>query len=270
MRSGSWKIWGLVLLMAVGVVGTLLAADAPTLHRMVEKGELRVGVSGSQPPLSAVSRSGELIGLEVDLANLMANAFGVELKLVQRPFPELLGALEAGDVDMVMSSLAITPERTLKATFIGPYMLSGKSILTSNKTLAAVKSAGELNQADLELAALENSTSQKFVEMALPKAQLVKVQDYDTAVKMVIEGSISALVADMPICVLSVMRYPEAGLVTLSEPISLEPVGIAVPVGDAQFANLVDNYLDTFEQAGLLEALRKKWLEDGSWIAQLP
>ena len=43
-----------------------------------------------------------------------------------------------------------------------------------------------------------------------------------------------------------------------------------MPAGDAQFANLVDNYLDTFEAAGLVEALRKKWLEDGSWIAALP
>lgn len=270
MRVGKWSVWSLVLILALGFVGALQAADAPVLSRMLDKKELRVGVSGSQPPMSAMSRSGELIGLEVDLAHLLANAFGVELKLVAKPFPELLGALEAGEFDMVMSSMAITPERTLKATFIGPYMLSGKSILTSNSALAAVKSAGELNQADLKLAALENSTSQKFVEMALPKTQLVKVQNYDEAVKMIIDGSISALVADMPICVLSVMRYPDAGLVTLSEPISLEPVGIAVPAGDAQFANLVDNYLDTFEAAGLLEALRKKWLEDGSWIAALP
>ena len=87
---------------------------------------------------------------------------------------------------------------------------------------------------------------------------------------MILDGSVDALVADMPICVLSVMRYPDANLATLSEPISLEPVGIALPAGDPQFANLVENYLATFEAAGLLDALRKKWLEDGSWIAALP
>ena len=40
--------------------------------------------------------------------------------------------------------------------------------------------------------------------------------------------------------------------------------------GDPQLENLIRNYLWAFEGTGLLEALRAKWLEDGSWIAALP
>ena len=256
------------LALAVASVGA--AQETPTLDRVLQSGELRVGMSGNQPPFNATSRTGSLIGLEVDFATLLAIAMGVEVNIVQKPFGELLAAMKAGEVDMVMSGMAITAERTREASFVGPYMLSGKSILTNSRTLAAADSAGDINRADLKLAALENSTSQRFIERFVPEAQLVTVKDYDEAVQMVISDEIDALVADMPICLLSLLRYPNEGLATLTEPLTIEPIGIAVPANDLQFRNLVTNYVDAMERTGILQQLRKKWLEDGSWIAALP
>ena len=54
----------------------------------------------------------------------------------------------------------ITAERSVDVTFVGPYLLTGNSILTNSKTLAAIKKAGEINRANLKLAALGNSTSE--------------------------------------------------------------------------------------------------------------
>ena len=51
---------------------------------------------------------------------------------------------------------------------------------------------------------------------------------------------------------------------------TLEPAGIAMAPGDPQLENLIRNFLWAFEGSGLLEQLRAKWLEDGSWIAALP
>ena len=244
-------------------------AQAQVLERVLENGELRVGVSGSQPPFNVNNRSGELMGLEIDLATMLAGAFGVEVKFVTKPFGDLLAAMDASEVDIVMSGMAITAERSLKHEFVGPYMLSGKSILTNERALIAATQA-EFNRADLKLAALENSTSQTFIERNLPEAQLVTVKDYDAGVKMVISDEVDALVADMPICILSVMRYPNDGLVTLDQPMTVEPIGIAMPTSDARLKSLIESYISAFEGAGLLEQLRKKWLEDGSWIVALP
>ncbi len=259
-----------VLLTAGLASGSAQTADAPVLERIVQSGELRVGLSGDQPPFNAKDRDGHLIGLEVDLANLLAGALRVEAKFVTRPFPQLLDALSAGEVDVIMSGMAITAPRSLKATFVGPYMLSGKSILTKSKTLAAVRSAGEINRANLKLVALANSTSEEFVQKVLPEATLVTTADYTTAVNMVLSDEVDALVADMPICVITVMRHPGKELATLKEPLTIEPIGIALPPGDAQLRSLIDSYLVAFEGTGLLEQLRKKWLENSSWLAALP
>jgi polar amino acid transport system substrate-binding protein len=257
--------------MILGAAGVAAAHDdASALARIVDKGELRVGTSGGQPPFSVTSKSGDLIGYEVDLARLLASAMGVELKLVKRPFGQLLPALEAGEVDMVMSGMTMTLERNLKAAFVGPYMVSGKSILTTSSVLAAIDEAQDINQSDLTLTALKGSTSQKFVEKLIPKAKLVTTDDYDEAIKMVMAGDADALVADYPICALTMMRYPDAGFATLSKPLTIEPIGIALPPGDSQLLNVVENYFFALEATGILEMLEKKWFEDGSWLIQVP
>lgn len=259
-----------VLLTAGLVSGSAQAADAPVLERIVQSGKMRVGLSGDQPPFNAKDRDGQLIGLEVDLANVLAGALRVEAEFVQKPFPQLLAALEAGEVDMVMSGMSITAPRSLKATFVGPYMLSGKSILTNSKSLAAVQSAGEINKENLKLATLGNSTSEEFVKTVLPEATLVTFDDYTTAVSKVLSDEVDALVADMPICVITAMRHPGKDLLTLASPLTIEPIGVALPAGDAQLRSLVANYMVAFEATGLLEGIRKKWLEDDSWLAALP
>ena len=204
------------------------AAEAPVLERIVKSGELRIGLSGNQPPYNAKSRTGELIGLDVDLAKMLAGAFGVEAKFVTKPFPQLLAALKASEVDIVVSGMAITAERSIDVTFVGPYLLTGNSILTNSRTLAAIENAGEINRANIKLAALANSTSQRFVERALPEAKLITTQDYDTAVNMVLNDEVDALVADMSVCLLSMLRFPGKGLATLNQPLALEPAGIAM------------------------------------------
>lgn len=268
-----WKKIYAITMMAVLMTlaaGAGFAGDAPVLERIVENGELRVGLSGSQPPLNATSRAGDLMGLEVDLANLLGNALGVKTEFVKKPFPGLLSALKAGEVDVVISGMAITAERSIDAAFVGPYMLSGKSILTNSKALAAAQESGEINRANLKLAALANSTSEEFVKLALPEAQLVTTEDYDTAVNMVLNDEVDALVADMTICILSMLRHPDQGLATLTEPLSIEPVGIALSPSDPQLRNLLENYMRAFEGTGILDELRKKWLENDSWVAALP
>jgi polar amino acid transport system substrate-binding protein len=262
----------LSLVLLVGMNGPALATEnaSPVLSRIVKSGQFRVGTSGTQPPFTVKSKSGDLIGYEIDLANILATAMGVELKLVQKPFGQLLAALEKGEVDAVMSGMTMTPDRNLKAAFVGPYVVSGKSILTKDKTLVAMSEVTEINRATIRLAALENSTSQKFVELLLPDVTLVKVKDYDEAVRMVLEDEVTAVVADYPICVISALRYGAQGLVTLAEPLTIEPIGIALPPGDSLLLNMVQNYLGALEGIGLLEELEAEWFDDASWLIQLP
>ena len=58
----------------------------------------------------------------------------------------------------------------MQAAFVGPYVLSGKSILTKTESLAKANEAEDLNQSNLKITSLKGSTSEKFVEVFLPEA----------------------------------------------------------------------------------------------------
>lgn len=257
------------VLFTLGAGVNLAQADARTLERVIEAETLVVGMSGNQPPLNMINRDGNLMGMDVDLARALANAMQVSLKIETMPFGDLMEALDTGEVDLVISGMAITPDRALKARFIGPYMLSGKSILTRSDVIQQL-STGELASKSVKLAALRNSTSAAFVREEAPNSELVEVADYASAVSMIQSGEVAGLVADMPACVLAVLRNPDADLVTLGEPLTVEPLGIAVNADDRRFSDLLANYLENYERAGLLEVLRSRWMENSSWIAALP
>ncbi len=259
------------LAVALGLPAAAVGeAGSPGLSRIVKSGVLRVGMSGGQPPLNVRNKQGQIIGLEADLAEILANAIGVKAKLVAKPFSQLLPALEAGEVDLVMSGLTITPERNLRFAFVGPYFVSGKAILTQSKALAKADEASDIDDPGIKLAALEGSTSQDFVQAFVPKAELVTTKDYDEAVDLVIQSKVDALVADYPICVLSVFRHPGKGLATLVSPLTVEPIGVALPPDDPLLVNLIQNYFNLLEGTGTLERLKEKWFSDGSWLSQLP
>jgi polar amino acid transport system substrate-binding protein len=194
----------------------------------------------------------------------------VKLEIKTIPFGELMKALEEEKIDMVISNMSITPERTQSVSFVGPYMMSGMSILTRDSVLTKITSAEEFNRGNLKLLALSNSTHANFVKTVAPDATLIEFGSYDEGVAMLIDGKADAMVADMTQCLLAVMRFPDAGLITLEKPLTVEPVGIAVSKDDAQFMNLVDNYLTAYEKTGVLNQLRKKWFEDDAWVAALP
>jgi polar amino acid transport system substrate-binding protein len=265
---GISRLTGVVLLL--GSALTARAEEWPVLERIVRTGKIRVGMSGDQAPLNMKSRSGELIGFEVDLMRLMAQSMGVTVEYVLKPFPELLPALKSGEVDIVMSGMSITAERSLDAVFVGPYMMSGKSLLTKDPKLAEVSRTEDINQSNLTLAALRNSTSQAFAQKRLPLAKLVTVENYDEGIQMIVKGQVNALIADMPACALAVLRYPDENLQTLSAPFTVEPIGIAVRASELSLQSLLQNYVAAYDDSGFIEMLRVQWLESGNWISQLP
>jgi polar amino acid transport system substrate-binding protein len=57
-------------LVFMGLATSTLATEAPVLKRVLESGQLRVGMTGDQPPMNVRSRTGTFIGLDVDLAFL--------------------------------------------------------------------------------------------------------------------------------------------------------------------------------------------------------
>ena len=263
------------LVIFVVMIGPVLGAGkgdsvSPVIDRIMAKKELVVGTAASMPPLSMKTKDGKIIGLEADLARIFAAGMEVKLTLKSMHFDELLAALEAGKVDMVLSAMTMTPQRNLKFAFAGPYFDSGKSILVKKANAAKMTSILDMNSPDKTLVALKGSTSQLFVEKLIPKAKLVLVEEYAQAVAMVRDNKALAMVADNPICLVSVFRYPDAGFTTLDKPLSYEPIGVALPANDPLLVNWVQNIINNIQKAGEMDILMKEWFRSADWVKLLP
>jgi polar amino acid transport system substrate-binding protein len=245
------------------------ASAGSSMERIIKKGELAVGTSGTQPPMSATNKKGELIGMDVDMSRAMADALGVKLKFVQMPFAELLPALEAGKVDMVLSGMTITAERNKKVAFVGPYVVTGKGILAVAERFAALKEAKGLDTPEVTIAALKDSTSQKFAQTSMSKAKLTLFGSYDEAIDLLLKNKIDVIVADFQFCALTAYRQQKKGLIAGQSALTFEPLGIAM-AEDTLLINWVQNFLNQYQGTGELKKLSEKWLNPGSWIDDLP
>ena len=263
----------LTLTLMAGCVHTkgegTTAIPVTTLDRIAQSGQLVVGTAGSMPPLNMTTKDGKVIGLEPDIANEIAVAMGVKATFKTMPFSELLPALEAGKVDIVLSSMTITGKRNMRVAFVGPYFISGKTFLTTETWVASAKNPEEVNSPGTKLTALRGSTSQEFVQEAFPKATLLLAKDYDESVAMVLQGKADAMIADYPICLLSVIRYPDHNLISVVPPYTYEPIGIAIQKDDTLLANWLENFLGAMAGSGDLKELQEKWFKGGSWIRNL-
>jgi polar amino acid transport system substrate-binding protein len=239
-----------------------------SLNRILQKGELVVGITGTQPPLNATSKDGKVIGFDADIATSIALNMGVRLKFSKMPFAELLPALEAGKVDMIVSSMTMTLPRNLKVAFVGPYYISGKGILTKADKIGALQKADGLNKTEFKVAALKDSTSQKFVEATASKATLVTTNSYDEAVEMLFKDQVDALIADYPYCAFTAFRYEDKGLIAGQSKLTFEPLGVAVSE-DTLLINWLQNFMMALEGSGQLKVLNQRWFKDGAWIKEL-
>ena len=247
-----------------------LAGKSPVIDRIRSTGEIRIGISGDYPPMNVRTRSGAIIGLDADLARMLAMILEVQLVPVEMPFAQLLPAVQSGKIDAAISGITMIPSRNMDVAFAGPYFVSKKAILGRAETLAGISAVADLDPRGVTLVALEGSTSQDLVEKMAPHATHVWVKTQDAAVEMVLKGAADAMIADSPVCGTALLRHPGQGLLLIESAHSYEPIGVAVSADDALFLNLMENYLRTLEGLGLLGLLRAQWFEDPSWLQLLP
>ena len=69
---------------------------------------------------------------------------------------------------------------------------------------------------------------------------------------------------------MTLLQHPNKGLVTTETPLTLEPIGVALPPNDPLLVNFMTNVLGALESTGVIEALELYWFENATWLASMP
>ena len=122
-----------VAVAAVAAVSTVAyAAECTndTWKKVMERGTLVVGVKADYKPWGFRDSSGNLVGMEIDMAQDVADAMGVKLELVPVQSSNRMQFLEQGNIDLMIATMSDRKDRREIVGIVGPnYYTSGTNIM---------------------------------------------------------------------------------------------------------------------------------------------
>lgn len=124
-----------------------IKTTGPTIDAIKEKGKIVLGTSADFPPMEWVSfQSGkeEYAGVDIALAEAVADSLGVDLEVKNMAFEGLISSLNAGDVDFVLAGMEADEERKEQVNFAEPYYSGEQVLLVTEENKDKYKSIDDL------------------------------------------------------------------------------------------------------------------------------
>jgi polar amino acid transport system substrate-binding protein len=181
--------------------GRATAQAAPTslLRTVLDRGKLIVGTGSTNPPWHFEDDKGQLTGMDIAMARILAKGLFDDEKKVEYVRQEAnarIPNITSGKVDVVIQFMTVSPARAQLVAFSRPYYVEGAALLTSPKskykTYAELKAAGKAVRASV----LQNVDADTLVHNALPEAQVMQLDSQANAMQAVTSGRADVGVVD--------------------------------------------------------------------------
>ncbi|MEE8141621.1 MAG: ABC transporter substrate-binding protein [Planctomycetota bacterium] len=219
------------------------------------KRPLRVASDLNNPPFIFL-KDEKPAGRDVEMMQSIAEELGLTLEWRQMPFAELLAALTRHEVDVVCSTVGITPERAVRVNFSRPYYDTDIAVVVQSadgeaETLADLRGR--------RVGAAPGTTSERAVRRQLPGSTGVfEPQAERTLEEMLKLKEIDALVMDGPAADLMVAES-QGVLRQLPENLGSEYYALAFAKGNTRLMTVINRILDHLEAVGKFHEWDRKY-----------
>ena len=227
----------------------------PCVSAFADGDKLTVATGPDFPPFENLE-NGEVVGIEVDLMNLICEKLGMELELVQMDFDSVLPGVQAGKFDVGMSGISVTEQRQKNALFTDPYCLAAQAIVVTEGSAITGK-------ADLEgkkVSVQTGTTAESFC-----MAENYKVSSFaanNDAEMALVKGKVDAWVIDDLTAADMVSAYNEEHddkLVILSEAMTTEPYAFAFAKDNTELVEQINAVLQELLADGTVAEIFEKY-----------
>ncbi|RVU71344.1 MULTISPECIES: transporter substrate-binding domain-containing protein [Lactobacillus] len=205
-----------------------------------------------------IIRTGKIEGFEVDLAQaLTKQMLGKKAKanFVTTTANTRIPLLKNHNIDAVLATMTITPEREKQVTFTKPYFPAGSSLLVPKSS--KITSVRQLN--DQTVLAVKGTTAVDDVHKFAPKARVLQYDDYGQAMSALKAGQGVALTTDNGI--LAGIAQENPGYKLVGGVYVNAPYGIAVNKGQKQMVEHLNQALAELKANGIYQKLLDKWFK---------
>jgi cystine transport system substrate-binding protein len=128
------KFASLKKILTAGLIGlTCVAATAHAedlLDQVKARGTLRIGLEGTFPPFNSKdTKTGDLVGFDVDIAKAVATKLGVKPEFITTEWSGIIAGLQAGKFDVIVNQVGVTDARKQVLDFSPAYTYSGAELI---------------------------------------------------------------------------------------------------------------------------------------------
>jgi polar amino acid transport system substrate-binding protein len=215
-------------LSAAGATGAVVAASAlaaplirearaqstssSRLQSVLDRGHVIVGTGSTNPPWHFEDETGKLVGMDIDLAKLLAKGLFEDPEKVEF----VLGAADAripnlvtDKVDVIFQFMTITPGRAQQAEFTIPYYREGVGFMmmkgADHQTYDDLKAGG----GDVTISALQNVFIEDWIHLALPEAKVDQYDSVDTEIQAINSRRAHAAALDQSTIGWLISQFPD-------------------------------------------------------------
>jgi len=224
------------------------------------KRKLIVGTDATYAPMEYMDEKGNIIGIDIDIVNAIAEAAGFEVEYKNYGWEPLFPALDNEEIDFAVSSITIDEERKQSFDFSDPYFIANQLILVQESS--DVASFNDLK--DKKVSVQINTTGHKAVKELLGKTSknIVAAETMPLAISEMINGNADASVGDNAVILEYKVNNPNVKLKTVEDDsFEKEYYGLMVKKGNKEIVELLNKGIQKIKENGKLKEITDQDME---------
>lgn len=255
------KLLSIALVLALALTAFLpaLAEDSAEVAAIKARGVLNVGVKADVPNFGYQELGSDTYeGLEIDLARKLAEAILGDANAVafQPVTAKTRGPLlDTGELDLVIATFTIKPDRILQYEFSKPYFIDAIGLLVNKDS--GIKSFADL--AGKTIGVAQSATTKDALQAAADKVGMAisfaEFPSYPDIKAALSSGRIDCFSVDKSI----LNGYVDDTTEILADSFSPQPYGVAMKKGNVGLLAVVDETIASLRAAGTLDEMVAAW-----------
>ena len=240
--------------------GTNTSADADTGDdageagfTTVEEGKLIMSTNAAFPPYEMTTDDGGFEGIDVEIAQAIAEKLGLELQIDDMDFTAALEAVQAGMSDMAMAGITVNEERLAVMDFSDTYATGVQVVIVKEGSDVTLDNLGE------QLIGVQNGTTGwQFCSDDFGDDHVAAFDNGITAVQALVNDQVDCVVIDQGPAEVFVSENP--GLTILETEYAVEDYAIGVNKGNTALLDAINGALAELQEDGTIQSIIDKYI----------
>ncbi len=221
----------------------------------VNSGKLTVSMSADFPPYESLDDSGNIVGIEVDIMQLIADELGLELQLDDMDFDSALLAVQQGKSDIVASGVTVTEDRKLTMNFTDSYTTAVQVIIVPEGSSVTLDNLGEQM-----IGTERGTTGQIYCEDDYGADHVIGYDTYTLVIQSLLNGQVDCVVMDDSVAKAYVAENPT--LQILDTEYVVEEYAFGVDKTNDALYDAVNGVLQELIADGTVDEIIDQWIAD--------